>query len=131
MRIPILTFRVASASMRRYFSNRNLSQCQIKWSTSGLQQFEIDQEAIQQINVQIKLLTQCIQTFSPPFDPQIKAEGSPLENRMGKCTSIRRVPFCLSCSHQLWKSLEDNGLSKIEPYNSACLSRLSTSLNSY
>jgi hypothetical protein len=36
MGIPILTFSVASALIRRYFSNRSLSQCQIKWSTISL-----------------------------------------------------------------------------------------------
>jgi hypothetical protein len=33
MEIPILTFSAASASMRRCLSNRNISLCQIKWST--------------------------------------------------------------------------------------------------
>jgi hypothetical protein len=47
--------------------------------TSDLQQFEIYQGAIEQSNVQIKPLTQCIQFFSRPFAPQTWAEVSHLE----------------------------------------------------
>jgi hypothetical protein len=86
IRISILTFSAASASMRRCFSNRNLSQCQkvhcliITYThTSDLQQFEIYQNAIERSNVQIKPLTQCLQTFSPHFAPQTRVEVSQIE----------------------------------------------------
>jgi hypothetical protein len=52
---------------------------------SDLQQFEI----YQQSNVQIKHLTQYIQTFSPPFGPLTRAKVSHLEkNNVQACHAL-------------------------------------------
>jgi hypothetical protein len=56
-----------------------LSHNHLHTHTSDIQQFEIYQDAIEQSNVQIKPLTQCIQTLSPPFGSQTRAEVSHLE----------------------------------------------------
>jgi hypothetical protein len=45
----------------------------------------------EQSNVQIKALTQCKQSISLPFGPQ---------STTGEPTSIRKILFCLPCSHQ-------------------------------
>jgi hypothetical protein len=81
-------------------SSGPLSHNYLHTHTSDLQQFEIYQDAIEQTTV-----TQCIQTFSRPFGHGLIIAGLA----------------------KLWKSLEGDGLSKVEPSNGAYHVRSPTS----
>jgi hypothetical protein len=107
----------------------------ITWThthTSDLQQFEIYQDAIEQSNVQIKPLTQCKQTFSPPFGPN---QGRSVTSGKIEWANLQVSTDSYFACHalinaglsKLWKSLEDYVLSKMEPSNAACRAHSSTS----
>jgi hypothetical protein len=94
--------------------------------TSDLQQFEIFQDASEQSNVQIKPLTQCKQTFSPPFGPPFGISVTSLKIEWVNLPVSAESHFaCYALISdglaKIWKSLGDNILSKMEPSNATCL----------
>jgi hypothetical protein len=62
-------------------SSGPLSHNHLHTHTSDLQEFEIYQDTIEQSNVQIEPMTQCIPIFSPCFGPQTWAEVSHLKKK--------------------------------------------------
>jgi hypothetical protein len=79
-------------------------------------------------------LTQCLQTFSPPFACQTRVEVSHLEKKNGRTYQYPQSPilpamlFSNAGLAKLWKSLGDNGLSKMESSDAACRTRFPSAL---
>jgi hypothetical protein len=111
-------------------SSHPLSHNHLHLHTSDPQLFKIYQDAI---DFQIKTLTQCTQIFSHPFDPQISAKVPQLEKIKWSNLPVSAESHfaCYALINvgpvKLCKSLEDIGLSKMEPFITACHARSSTS----
>jgi hypothetical protein len=101
--------------------------------TSDLQLFEIYQDAIEQGNVQIKTLdtmqTNLLSSFWPSNQSRSVTSGK-IENKTNLPVPAESHFTCPALINaglaKLWKPLEDNGLSKMEPSNAACRARSST-----
>jgi hypothetical protein len=106
-----MTSLFVSFTLKRYLSVSH-------WLFAGIcNVFVIYHDAIDKSNAQIKPLTQCKQTFSLlllTLKPGLKCHI--WKNRMGKPVSAESHFACHDLINaglaKLWKSLEDNGLSK-------------------